>query len=159
MRRKKQSRLRIAPIVFREACAYVRNVHRHHDAPRGQKWAISAYCEKNKLRGVLIASRPVSRVLQALKEPWIEFTRVATDGTPNACSKLYGAGARIAREMGYAWAVTYTLVTEPGTSLIASGWKQDGEVADRSWSTKSRPRSTPQLGAKKRWTKYLGGHL
>ena len=56
----------------------------------------------------------------------IEVTRLVTDGTQNACSALYGACARVAREMGYARIQTFTLETETGTSLRASGWILDG---------------------------------
>ena len=36
----------------------------------------------------------------------LEVLRVCTDGTPNACSKLYGAVRRAAREMGYRKVIT-----------------------------------------------------
>jgi len=44
------------------------------------------------------------------------------------------------RAMGYRKVVTYTLKTEPGTSLLAAGWRVVGEVRKRSWDTPSRPR-------------------
>ena len=49
-----------------------------------------------------------------------------------------------AKEMGYARILTYTLVTEPGTSLKASGWKDMGEAGGGSWSVPSRPRDLTQ---------------
>ena len=39
----------------------------------------------------------------------VEVTRLCTDGTKNACSFLYGAAARIAKEMGYKQIQTYIL--------------------------------------------------
>lgn len=85
-----------------------------------------------------IVGRPVARGLQ---DGWTaEVTRVATDGTPNAPSALYGACWRVARALGYRRLVTYTLATEPGTSLRAAGWRVVGEVRGRSWSCASRPR-------------------
>lgn len=42
--------------------------------------------------------------------------------------------------MGYRKLVTYTLQSEPGTSLIAAGFTVVGEVKARSWDTPTRPR-------------------
>lgn len=64
----------------------------------------------------------------------LEVSRVCTDGTYNACSMLYGACARIAKEMGFKKIQTYILQTEPGTSLKASGWKMEQDKAgEMSW--------------------------
>lgn len=43
--------------------------------------------------------------------------------------------------MGYRRVGTYVLKSEPGTSLVAAGWKQIAEVRGRSWSTPSRLRT------------------
>ena len=67
-----------------------------------------------------IAGRPVSRRLD--DGLTLEITRVCTLGDKNACSQLYGAICRIAREMGYKKVITYILASEPGTSLIASNF-------------------------------------
>jgi hypothetical protein len=48
--------------------------------------------------------------------------------TKNACSMLYSACARAAQAMGYDKIQTYILVTEPGTTLKASGWYLDKEL-------------------------------
>lgn len=82
--------------------------------------------------------RPVARALD--DGLTLEVNRVATDGAKNACSALYGAAWRAARALGYRRLVTYTLATEPGTSLDAAGWKVVGQVTGRSWSCPSRPR-------------------
>jgi hypothetical protein len=65
--------------------------------------------------GVAIVGHPVSSRLRA--QGWLEVTRVATNGTRNACSALYGAAVR-----AYPRVVTYTRADEPGTSLRAAGW-------------------------------------
>ena len=72
------------------------------------------------LVGAAIAGRPVSRMLD--NGQTIEVTRLVSDGTPNACSCLLGAMRRVARAMGYARIITYTLASESGTSLRAAGW-------------------------------------
>lgn len=69
-----------------------------------------------------------------------EVVRVATDGTRNACSMLYGAAWRACRALGYRRLVTYTLPEEGGASLRAAGWRLVGEAGGGSWSRKSRPR-------------------
>jgi hypothetical protein len=82
----------------------------------------------------------------------LEVLRVATDGTANACSMLYGAAWRAARALGWRKLITYTLVSEPGTSLRAAGWRVVGVVRGRSWDCASRPRVDrhPTLD-KQRW--------
>ena len=42
--------------------------------------------------------------------------------------------------MGYLRFVTYTLSSEPGTSLLAAGWEDAAKVRGRSWGCPSRPR-------------------
>src|SRR5437870_1633786 len=111
--------MRIVPITLRAACAFVAAHHRHHPPPRGHKFSL-AVDDGGHLAGVAIVGRPVAR---ALDDGFtLEVLRVCTLGTKNACSMLYGAARRIAKEMGYRRIVTYTLASEPGTSLRASGW-------------------------------------
>lgn len=127
----------LRPISLRDARAFVAAVHRHHDAPQGGKFAVAAWHE-GKHVGVAIVGRPVSRVLD---DGWTaEVTRVATDGTRNACSFLYGAAKRAAQAMGYARVITYTLPEESGASLRAVGWKQIRLTRAQSWNRPSRIR-------------------
>lgn len=94
--------------------------------------------------------RPVSRMLD--DGLTLEVTRVASDGTPNACSMLYGACRRATFALGYKKLVTYTLGTEPGSSLHGAGWKLIGEAGGGSWSRGSRPRvDSHPLQSKLRW--------
>lgn len=53
---------------------------------------------------------------------------------------LYAAAWRAARAMGYRRLITYILDTEPGTSIVAAGWKRAGSTKAESWSRTSRPR-------------------
>jgi hypothetical protein len=86
-----------------------------------------------------VVGRPVSRERD---DGWtLEVTRLCTIGTKNACSFLYGAAARATFAQGYARLGTYTLKREPGTSLLAAGWKLIAEVKGRSWNCPSRPRT------------------
>ncbi len=80
------------------------------------KFAVACY-DGDRLCGVAICGRPVARYLD--DGLTLEILRCCTDGTDNACSKLYGACCRIGFDMGYEGVVTYTLATEGGASLRA----------------------------------------
>lgn len=133
-----RARLTIRPIGLRAANAVVAALHRHHKPVRGCKFAISVVDEAGDVVGVLIAGRPVSR--RRDDGLTLEATRCATNGTPNACSALYAAAWRAARAMGYLRLITYTLATEPGTSLRAAGWRLIGEAKGGTWNRANRPR-------------------
>lgn len=155
--------LTIRPITLKAANAYVAQYHRHNQPTNGHKWSVACY-DGERLCGVAIAGQPVARRLD--DGSTIEIRRVCTDGTRNACSILYGACARIAREMGYNRIITYTLASEPGTSLRASGFEDHGEAGGVSWNMPGRPREIMQetaqgpvqkysLGKKRRWEKHF----
>jgi hypothetical protein len=129
----------LRPIGLREARRFVADVHRHHDAPQGGKFAIAAWHDQQCV-GVAIVGRPVSRVLD---DGWTaEVIRVATDGTRNACSFLYGAAKRAAQALGYRKVITYTLVEESGASLRAVGWNRIGLAGGGSWQRRVRPHAS-----------------
>lgn len=129
--------LAACPMTLREACAYVSANHRHHPAPQGGLFAIGA-CANLVIVGVVIVGRPVARMLD--DDFTAEVTRLATDGTRNACSLLYRAAWRACRAMGYRRLLTFTLGNEPGVSLRGAGFRLVGETAGGSWSRPSRPR-------------------
>jgi hypothetical protein len=116
----------------------VRLHHRHHGMVQGAKFALAVADESGLIVGVAIVGRPVSRCLD--NGSVLEVTRVATIGTPNACSALYGAAWRVARAMGYTCIITYTLASESGVSLRAAGWRLVAESKGGSWSRPSRLR-------------------
>jgi len=74
--------IEIVPIEFNEACAFIKQYHRHHNTPIGHKFSIA--CSKNGIIvGVATIGRPVARMLQ---DGWtLEVNRLTTDGTKNAC--------------------------------------------------------------------------
>lgn len=131
--------LTLCPITISHACAFVRAHHRHHAAPQGGLFAVAVAIDgAEEPCGVAIVGRPVGRMSD---DGWTaEVTRLATDGTANACSMLYRASWRACRALGYRRLITYTLASEPGTSLRAAGAKLLGETAGGSWSRESRPR-------------------
>jgi len=124
--------MRIRWIPQKEANQFVIDHHRHHDAVTGAIICIGAF-QGDGLVGVAILSRPVGRRIDYRKT--VEITRLCTDGYKNACSKLYGASARIARELGFEKIQTYILASESGVSLTASGWTLEEEnVGGKTWN-------------------------
>lgn len=129
--------LTIVPLPLKEANAFVARHHRHHKPTVGHKFSIGVADDDGVIRGVAITGRPVGR---RLDDGWtLEVNRVATDGCRNAPSALYGAVRRAAWALGYRRLITYTLVSEPGTSLRAAGWKCLGERGGLRWTGQRRP--------------------
>lgn len=130
--------LTIVPISFKDACAFIKAHHRHHTPPQGHKFSIGLL-EGIHLVGVAVVGRPVARYLD--DGFTAEVTRLCTNGTKNACSKLYAASWRVAREMGYTTMITYILDSETGASVTAAGWIRVGVAGGLSWNSPSRPRT------------------
>ena len=131
--------LRVVPVRFRDAVAFIEAWHRHNAPPRGMVFCLGAADESDTLVGVAIVGRPVARHLD--DGLTLEVTRTCTDGTRNANSLLYGAAWRAAKALGYHKLITYTQADETGASLRAAGWRVIGERAARKgWSAPSRPR-------------------
>jgi hypothetical protein len=131
------TKMTIERLGLDEANAFVREHHRHHKPVVGHLFSLGAALE-GKIVGIAIVGRPVARGRD--DGVTAEVTRLATDGTDNACSFLYGASARAAFALGFKRIGTYILASERGKSLSAAGWRQIAEVRGRSWDTPSRPR-------------------
>lgn len=131
--------LHLVPVTFADARGFVAMWHRHHEPPQWMKFAVGAATGSGVLVGVAITGRPVARHLD--DGATLEVTRVATDGTPNACSMLYGASARATFALGYRRLITYTQAAETGASLRGAGWRVIAERPPRAgWDRPSRPR-------------------
>lgn len=135
--------LELQPITLEEAKTFVNEYHRHNIAPVGHKYSIGLN-DGEKVIGVCIVGRPIARhnddglTLEVLRVCVIE-------GHKDANSKLYAAAWRVAKNLGYKRLITYTLISEPGTSLKAAGWKVIGrtEYKPKGWDVPSRPRVMP----------------
>jgi tripartite-type tricarboxylate transporter receptor subunit TctC len=140
-------------VELKDANEFVAQVHRHHKPVRGHRFSLGAEHD-DKLCGVAICGRPVARAVNAKKT--LEITRVATDGTKNACTFLLGAAVRVAREMGFSKVQTYILDSETGVSLKAAGFEKEADVVGRQWEHTAGPRRTDQPTCnKERWSKIL----
>lgn len=144
----------IIPITLKQANAFVAEHHRHHKPVVGHKFSVGLL-SNSELIGVAIVGRPVARMSD--DGLTAEVTRLVTLGNQNACSKLYGATARICKEMGYCKIQTYILESELGTSLKATGWIKEATTQGRQWKhTDNKPRRTDQPNENKvRYAKKL----
>lgn len=146
--------LRIVPLDLDEANEVIRLWHRHHKPVPGQKFAVGVM-DGERLCGAAIVSRPVARKKD--RHVFAEVARVSTDGTYNACSKLYGACRKAALAMGYQHVITYTLPEEGGASLRAAGFRFDGEAGGSGsmWGTRAGREQlaigNDMIGGKWRW--------
>ena len=146
--------LKLKPITLKQAKDYVSAYHRHHKAPVGHKFSVGCTNSEGDLVGVVCVGRPVAR---ALDDGYTaEVNRMCSDGTKNVCSMLYGAAARAAKAMGYTNIITYTLASENGASLRASGWTCEGVIRKdgKGWSSR-KGRKENHVAAKQRWRKVL----
>jgi hypothetical protein len=149
----------ICPITLKAARAFVSEHHRHNDPPHGHKFSIGLR-KGDELIGVVVVAQPTAR---ANNDGYTaEITRCCViEGQRNASSKLFAAGLRAARAMGYRRVITYTLPTESGASLKAVGFRYDGltQFNPRGWDMPSRPRKKPTkypYCRKIRWVKIFG---
>jgi len=128
--------MKIVPLELKALNELVASLHRHHKPVQGHRFSIGVE-HGGKIVGGASIGRPTARMTN--QREVLEVTRLVTDGTKNACSALYAAAARVGRELGYQHIQTFILDSEPGTSLIAAGWKFDGESKGGDWTRESKP--------------------
>lgn len=151
--------MNLRPITLREANEFIHNFHRHNGPVRGGKFAIGLDHPEHGLIGVAIVGRTTARMLH--DDYTAEVTRLCVrfngETVKGCCSKLYAASWRAWRAMGGRRLVTYTLQSEPGTSLRGAGWRTVAEVPSANWSRAKRPREwQPIMGQQKlRWEMSL----
>ena len=147
--------LYIKPIHIKSANDYVKQFHRHNLPCVGGKFAISCF-EDNRLCGVAICGRPTARKLD--DGTTLEIYRNCTDGTRNACSKLYAACIRIAKDMGYKKVITYILESETGASVKASNFVCEGKAGlKKQTGQRQKERTVAPPEYKQRYVYYLEG--
>ena len=139
----------VQPVSLATANTFVHVWHRHSRPVVGHRFSLGLFDADLQLRGVAIVGRPVAR--GADDGATVEITRLATDGTRNACSALYGAACREARSRGFRRVITYTLASETGASLKAAGFTMTGRVRGKQWDTPRRPRKLRDTPDRNRW--------
>lgn len=144
--------LYVLPVELAEANAFIEAIHRHHAPVIGHRFSLGCVDDAGLLHGICVVGRPVARLAGSPRDV-AEVTRLATDGTYNACSILYAAAARACKAMGFRRIQTYTLPIEGGSSLRAAGWNDEGPAGGGQWKhTDGKPRRTDQpTETKTRW--------
>ena len=151
--------MKIKPFTLRAANEYVKKHHRHSKIVQGCKFCIAAIDNDNNILGIAIVGRPVSRRLDDGFTG--EIVRTCTEGFKNVNSFLYGACARIWKEMGGTKILTYTLETETGISLKAAGYIHTGTTQSfakgKGWTTRKGREWQPKVHhvQKFRWERSL----
>ncbi len=101
----------IKPCELKDANVFVEQLHRHHKKVQGHRFSLKLLVE-GAVVGVICVGRPVARMTDSAKV--LEVTRLCTDGTKNACSKLYAAAARV----GAAAGLTRTHAWQPSREFL-----------------------------------------
>lgn len=171
--------LEVRSITQKAAMQFVQDHHRHNDKLPGWKWGHGVY-SGSLLVAVAIVGRPRARLLNRTRDRphapiLLEVNRlcIRTDVDPHrtwcTASLLYGACFDHARQINHQLRqkrtpardliqrlITYTLQSESGDSLRASGWEPDTTSDGGSWNcaTRSRTDKAP-TEQKTRWTRWL----
>lgn len=153
MTRNGYRKLRLRPwtVKHADAIAFIADVHRKLPKVQGAMWCVSVRDESD-IVGVAIVGWP-SQEQTTREMDHLRVLRVAVkEGYKNACSMLYGAAWRAARAMGVDSMDTFTHLEEPGVSLRAAGWIEDGLTDGGEYDRPSR-RRMKQVDAqpKRRW--------
>ena len=157
---KEKEGLMLTPVSFKDACKFTGRHHRHNQPPPNHQYSIGVSLLDGELIGVVMVSRPRNR--NSEDGITLEIQRLTTDGTKNACSKLYGAAVRAAFAMGYRRVITYTLMSESGSSLRGAGFIPEAEItrkpmwlkrAGRKKQVRLDGREPIPLGNKIRWSR------
>jgi hypothetical protein len=147
----------VQPISRNAAMSWIKQVHRKLRKPV-TGWLFGVEILYNGQRvGVACAGRP-ARMLQDGKT--CEITRVAVlEGYRNACSFAYGRLRKAAAALGYTRIVTYTLYgEEPGASVRAAGFVDEGPAGGGEYDRPSRRRKPVENNSlKRRWSWYANG--
>lgn len=145
--------LAIVPCSVKQAKRWVKEWHRHLPDLQGGLFAAGIAID-GVVKGVVVAGNP-PRLWQGTGR--VVISRVAVDvDVRNGCSKLYGAICRAAQALGYSEAWTFTLPEEPGTSLVAAGFSDEGLTKGGEWDRPSRRRlAAKRAEPKRRWLRRL----
>ncbi len=140
------------PIPVKRAERFVASIHRRLPRVTGGMWALAAM-RGGAIVAVAMVGRPTARMSDAAgklaPQPNLEVLRVAAverdaseSGHKGACSMLYAACSRAAKEMGADNLFTYIHKDETGTTLKAAGWRSGGPAGGGEWDRDARPRQT-----------------
>lgn len=141
--------LYLRPLSLRQANDLIAQWHRHHKPVQGHRFSVGVCDQSEVFHGAAVVGRPLARHTDQWRVA--EVTRLVTDGTPNACSMLYGSCARAAKALGFERIQTYIMEVEPGTTLRAAGWRFDGTCRAQSWSKSRGRQDQSEPSVRERW--------
>lgn len=130
----------IGSIDFSAACDFIDKHHEHNKRTVGHIFSLGLW-RGRVLIGVAVCGRPVSRHLDDGKtiEVYRNCVPHCFKNTKNACSILYGACIRTAKKKGFTKVITYTLMSEKGSSLKAANFIMEAEnVGGIKWTGKRK---------------------
>lgn len=128
----------VVPVTRDQSRRFIREHHRHNGPLPIEVLKVGLADETGELIGVAVAGLPCRELMDGYT---LEVTRCCTVGHENACSLLYGRIIRGAKALGWRRLYTYTLASEPGSSVRAVGFVEDGRVPARPYLSKTkRPR-------------------
>lgn len=135
------------PATVKEALRWCKSVHRRLPKLQGARWAVAVERD-GAMVGFALVGSPARLLddgvtLAVTRVAVLEGDESETNGHKGACSILYAACARAARDMGALDLLTYIHADEPGKSLRGAGWIKDVEHVSRGGehSRPSRPRA------------------
>jgi hypothetical protein len=151
--------LRLVEVDFPTCGRFVERHHHHLRPPVRWRWG-HGVANGRDLVGIAMVGRPVSHAFHPDHVAEVSRLCINHDFAPaitsDAASMLYGAAAREARRRGFRHIITYTLISELGTSLKAAGWVPEHVTRGGRWDRPSRHRgaSAPTC-PKLRWGRDL----
>lgn len=115
-------------------------------------WAASLVAPDGDVLGVILVGWPSRTQTRQTCEHLRVLRCAVREGVPNGCSRLYGAAWRAARALGAVRMDTHTHLDEPGVSLVAAGWIEDG-LTDGGTHDRPGRRRRPPIDPlpKRRW--------
>ena len=152
--------LKVVPLTLKQANAFVTEHHRHNKRCVGCKFCLGAMYE-DRLVGVVIVGRPVSRRLDTDLTLEINRNCVLDEAPKGTCSFLYAKAMKVWQSMGGKKIITYTLASEGGASLRAVNFKKAADtpavpIHQKGWRTREkREHQSVQLELRLRWEKNL----
>lgn len=152
--------MKVVPITFAEAKAFIATWHRHNKPPNRAVCSL-ALEHDGEIVGVATCERPKARMLDNGSALEVSRTCTRPECPKGGVSKLLNACRKVASGLGYSKLVTYTLESESGASCRGAGWQQAELLKPAgSWERvgRARDRNGIENLRKIRWEIDLVGH-
>tara|TARA_R110000851_G_C12747638_1_gene531629 strand:- start:69 stop:524 length:456 start_codon:yes stop_codon:yes gene_type:complete len=143
------------PLKLKEANVFVKEHHRHSTQCRGHRFSLGAIF-KDELVGVAIIGRAINRYLDNRFTAEVLRNCVLETAPKGTCSFLYSRAMKVWQSQGGKKIITYTLETEPGSSLKAVSFDATATTGlfKGGWQNRSNRQEYKPI-RKVRWEKIL----